>query len=410
MLFCLPSFAFFCPLAALARRLAGVGLWGLTLLASLFLAGAEASAAAPSESVRVAAVIQDYLDGSSYNRSEQLRRAFHADARLYLNGKDGAMREVGIEEYAAWFSKSPGQFNGRVGRLLNVQVDGDIASAKAEIVMDREPARFVDLFLLRRFEGQWKIISKTATRHATPAPTHGRQVLLVVSNVSKMPGTALSSGNSFVELVHAHAQFRAAGYGVQFISPEGGAVPLAYVDTSDTEQRSRVYDADFMWALAHTRKAEEVKAEDYAALMYIGGSAAMFGLADNPALRTLAARLYEQQQAVIAAVCHGSAGLSELMLADGSALVSGKRVTGYPDAFENKNAPYYKSFPFSIEQRLQERKGVFTQGPRNQSHVEVDGRLITGMSWESTRDVVAAIVRQLDAGKPATADAGAARP
>ena len=134
MLFCLPSFAFFRPLAALAQRLAGAGLWGLTLLASLFLANAEASAAAPTESARVASVIQDYLDGSSYNRREQLRRAFHADARLYLNGKDGAMREVGIEEYAAWFSKSPGQFNGRVGRLLNVQVDGGIASAKVSVI------------------------------------------------------------------------------------------------------------------------------------------------------------------------------------------------------------------------------------------------------------------------------------
>lgn len=365
-----------------------------TLGSLILFCHTSALAQSATPTAQITAVIQDYLDGSSYNRSDQLRKAFHADARLYLSGKDGAMQEVGIEEYASWFIKAPGQFNGRVGRLLNVQPDGDIASAKAEIVLGRNQARFVDLFLLKRFAGHWKIISKTATRHA--APPHGRQVLLVVSNTSKMPGTPLSAGNSFVELVHAYGQFRAAGYGVQFISPEGGAVPLAYVDTADTEQRSRVYDADFMWALANTRKPSDVNATDYAALMYIGGSAAMFGLAEDPALRALTVKLYEQHDGVVAAVCHGSAGLVDLTMADGSALVSGKRVTGYPDAFENKAAPYYKSFPFSIEQRLQARKGHFTQGVRNKSHVEVDGRLITGMSWESTRDVVAAIIRQLE--------------
>lgn len=389
-----PSPLFSRAMARLSLRLAEARAWSLALAACLFSIGAQASPSSGAERAGVAAVIQDYLDGSSYNRSDQLRRAFHADARLYLSGKDGAMREVGIAEYAAWFNDSPGQFNGRVGHLLNVQVDGDIASAKAEIVMGREPARFTDLFLLRRFEGQWKIISKTATRHAGPA--HVKRVLVVLSNVSQMPGTTLGAGNSFVELVHTYSRLREAGYGVQFVSPEGGAVPLAYVDTRDADQRAHVYDADFMWALAHSRKPEQVQASDYVALMYMGGSAAMFGVADNPAVRALALQIYEQQSGLLAAVCHGSAGLTELHLADGTPLVRGKRVTGYPDAFENKNAAYYKSFPFSIEQRLLERKAVFTQGPRNQPHVEVDGRLITGMSWESTRDVVAALLRQLD--------------
>ena len=168
-----PSPLFSRAMARLSLRLAEARAWSLALAACLFSIGAQASASSGAERAGVAAVIQDYLDGSSYNRSDQLRRAFHADARLYLSGKDGAMREVGIAEYAAWFNDSPGQFNGRVGHLLNVQVDGDIASAKAEIVMGREPARFTDLFLLRRFEGQWKIISKTATRHAGPAMSSG---------------------------------------------------------------------------------------------------------------------------------------------------------------------------------------------------------------------------------------------
>lgn len=94
---------------------------------------------------------------------------------------------------------------------------------------------------------------------------------------------------------------------------------------------------------------------------------------------------------------HGSAGLVNLPLSDGSALVSAKRVTGYPDAYEDMSAAYYKTFPFSIGQCLRRSKGQLSLGARGTSHVEADGRLITGMNWESTPGVVAAIVEQLEA-------------
>ncbi|MER2177810.1 MAG: nuclear transport factor 2 family protein [Stenotrophomonas maltophilia] len=358
------------------------------------LCGAPAHADPVTDGREVSTVIQDYLQGSSYNQPEQLRRAFHPDARLYLSQGTDGMREVGIAEYAGWFSKRPGQFNGRIGRLLAVQVEGTIATAKAEILVGKDQARFVDLFLLKKLGGQWQIISKTATRESAPA--HGRQVVLVVSNADTMPGTRLSAGNSFSELIHAYAGFREAGYGVQFVSPEGGAVPLAYIDTRNAEHKAMIYDGDFMWALANTRRPDEVNAGDYAALMYIGGSAAMYGVAENPGLHALAVRIYEQQGGVVSAVCHGSAGLVNLTLSDGSALVGGKRVTGYPDAFEDRGAAYYKTFPFSIEQRLRDSRGQFHHGARGTSHVEADGRLITGMNWESTRGVVAAIIQRLE--------------
>lgn len=343
----------------------------------------------------ISVVIEDYLRGSSYNQRDRLSRAFHPDARLYLSQGTDGMREVGIAEYSSWFGKNAGQFNGRVGRLLGIEVEGNIATAKAEILVSKDQARYVDLFLLKKLEGRWLIISKTATRETASA--HGRQVLLAVSNVDAMPGTRLSAGNSFSELIHAYAGFREAGYGVQFVSPEGGAVPLAYIDTSNPEHKASIYDADLMWALANTRRPDEVTASDYAALMYIGGSAAMYGVAEHPGMQSLAVRIYEQRGGIVSAVCHGSAGLVNLTLSDGTALVSGKRVTGYPDAYEDMSAAYYKTFPFSIEQRLRGSKGQFSYGARGASYVEVDGRLITGMNWESTRGVVAAIIQRLEA-------------
>lgn len=356
---------------------------------------AEASRTAQPDHAAAVAAVRDYLEGTSHDRVEQIRRAFSATARLYLDAEGGGMREIGIDEYLGWFGRRPGQSTGRIGNLLNLQVDGDIATAKAEILVPKRGTRFVDLFLLRKLDGHWRIISKTAV--GAPAPAHGRKVLLVLSSADQMPGTTLTAGNSFAELSRAYASFRAAGYAVQAVSPLGGAVPLSYINTTDPVEKAHLYDADFMMMLANTLSPAQVDASDYAAVFFMGGSAAMYGVADNRALQQLAMAVYEQHGGVIAAVCHGSAGIANLTLANGTPLVAGKRVTGYPDAFENKAAPYYRTFPFSIEQKLGANGGRFSHGARGTAHVQVDGRLVTGMNWESTTGVAEAVIRQLDA-------------
>jgi putative intracellular protease/amidase len=371
----------------------------------LFTAGAAAFAAlllmcspahaksAPADEREVAAVVQDYLDGTSFNRPDKLRRALHPDARLHLRAAHGGVREVRAAQYIKSVASEPGKFKGQSARLLSVQLAGETATAKAEVHNERLQQRAVNLFLLGKVAGAWKILSKTASSES--AAVRGQQVLLALSSVHTMPGTDFNSGNSFGELIHAYYGFRAAGYGVQFVSPQGGGVPLAYIDFTDAEHRDTFYDPDLMWALANTRKPQQLAAEDYVALMYIGGSAAMYGVAEDRDMQKLAMSIYEQRQGVIAAVCHGSAGLVDLKLADGTPIVAGKRVTAYPDAFENMKAAYYKTFPFSIEQRLKQSEGIFTAAARGQSHVEADDRLITGMNWESTRGVVAAVVTRL---------------
>ena len=57
-----------------------------------------------------------------------------------------------------------GEFNGRVAKILAVEVIRDIATAKVEIAGPDRKWVYVDLFLLKKFDKEWKIISKTATR------------------------------------------------------------------------------------------------------------------------------------------------------------------------------------------------------------------------------------------------------
>ncbi|WP_161634428.1 nuclear transport factor 2 family protein [Aquimarina pacifica] len=108
--------------------------------------------------------LQNYLQGTSYNRPEQIKKGFHEDANLYLTNKEKSLWIVPIVEYAGWFAKREKDvFNGRKGKILAVDIENDIAMAKAEITQTKNSKVYIDIFLLKRIEGAWKIISKAAT-------------------------------------------------------------------------------------------------------------------------------------------------------------------------------------------------------------------------------------------------------
>lgn len=372
----------------LLRTILACCLLSITAVASA--ASAEQDDNAIRETVRL------YLHGTSYNVQSEIKQAFHASSRLYLDGKNDAEWELSGPEYAKLFSQEKaGQFNGRHGRLIQVDVSGKVATAKAEIHIPQQGVRYVDVFLLKKIAGTWKIVSKSADREPA-APRQARKVLLVVSNVHQYPGTKVNAGNNFPELAYTYDVFRKAGYAVDFVSPEGGAVPLEMIVTSDALLKKHLYDSDFMWALAHTLPVSEVRADDYAGMAFVGGGAAIVGIPDNKALQDIALRIYEQQGGVIAAICHGTEGIKNLKLRDGTFLIQGKVLTSFPDAFLNKESPVYKAYPFSAEASITRHGGIFRHGANGKSHVEVDGRLVTGMSWESSVGVAQSMIRLLE--------------
>jgi putative intracellular protease/amidase len=222
-----------------------------------------------------------------------------------------------------------------------------------------------------------------------------RKILLVVSNAHQYPGTKVNTGNNFPELAYTYDVFRRAGYAVDFVSPDGGAVPLEMINTSDEMIKRHLYDSDFMWSLAHTRPVAEAKAEEYAGIAFMGGGAAIVGVPENRAVQEFAMRIYEQQGGVLAAICQGTEGITNLKLKDGTYLVQGKVLTSFPDSFLNRESAIFKAYPFSVEGSIKRRGGKFTHGENGKGHVEVDGRLVTGMNWESSVGVAEAMVRLL---------------
>ncbi|MDA8018752.1 MAG: nuclear transport factor 2 family protein [Thermoanaerobaculia bacterium] len=113
----------------------------------------------------IRAAIQNYLDGTTFNDTELIQSAFYDDARLFLSHPEREIWILPIGEYLGFFADGEkGKSNGRVGKILSIERSNDIATAKAEISSETNDARYIDLFLLKRIQGEWKIISKAATR------------------------------------------------------------------------------------------------------------------------------------------------------------------------------------------------------------------------------------------------------
>ncbi|MDT7832429.1 nuclear transport factor 2 family protein [Flavobacteriaceae bacterium S356] len=122
-------------------------------------------AQAQSENSLVEKTLQKYIEGSSYSKLELLESAFTKDATLYLTGRDGVFKRYTPKEYVGFFkNRKKGVFNGRDGKVLAIEVVKDIAIAKVEIAGPERKWVYIDLFLLKKFDKEWKIISKTATR------------------------------------------------------------------------------------------------------------------------------------------------------------------------------------------------------------------------------------------------------
>jgi len=222
------------------------------------------------------------------------------------------------------------------------------------------------------------------------------RVLFIVSNAHYYGDSDISASNHFSEIVHAYDVFAKAGYEIDFVSPKGGAIPIGYISSSDSIQKKYLYDNDFMDDLERTQKPEDLNASDYKAVYYGGGGAAMFGVAENGPIQKIVMELYEQHNGIISAICHGTAGIVNLKTRDGAYLFAGKKVNGFPDAFENMQAAYYKTFPFSIQQIIVERGGDFQFSSEGWDDFTIsDGRLITGQDPSAAASVARKVIETL---------------
>ncbi len=224
------------------------------------------------------------------------------------------------------------------------------------------------------------------------------KILVVMTNHSKYPTRKDTTGLWVTELTHFYDVARKAGYDMDFVSPNGAAVPLDERSQKwiymDKEARAHLADPAFMSRLNNTLKPTDVKASDYKAIYFTGGHGVMWDFPNNPELTALAEQIY-RQGGVVSAVCHGVAGVLALKDEQGQPLIANRKVTGFSNR-EEVLSGMKKQVPFSLEDQLKSKGSKYSEGflPFT-SFVVVDDRIITGQNPQSPREVGVEVVKKL---------------
>lgn len=221
------------------------------------------------------------------------------------------------------------------------------------------------------------------------------RVLFVVSNATHYGNSEIKAANHFGEIVFAYDEFVKAGLHVDFVSPEGGPIAVGYLN-SDSLLQAYLYNSTFMGLMERTKHPDEIQAYDYEAVYYPGGGAAMFGTFKSEKLKQITADIYESD-GIVSAVCHGTAGIVDIKLSNGQYLIWDKRVNGFPDLFENKDAAYFQQFPFSIQEQIVQNGGMFSYSKDGwDGFIEIENRLITGQDPTSAAAVAKAVIKAIN--------------
>lgn len=210
------------------------------------------------------------------------------------------------------------------------------------------------------------------------------RILMVVTSHASLGDTGLETGFWLEELAVPYRVFTAAGADVDIASPAGGKPPADPKSVSEEgEVAAFLADPVARRKLDDTLRLEPGLADGYDAVFLAGGHGVMWDLAVSQPLAALLGAA-DACGAVIAAVCHGPAGLVNARRADGQPLVAGRRVTGFSDE-EEVGAELDKVVPFMLAQKLTELGGVYEHGPMWQPFAVRDGRLVTGQNPASSR-------------------------
>jgi putative intracellular protease/amidase len=237
------------------------------------------------------------------------------------------------------------------------------------------------------------------------------QILLVLSGSDHWTladGTRHPTGYWAEEFVVPHRTFRAQGVEVQIATP-GGVRPtvdqasLTPEMNDGDEQKAadlRRYIASVEAELARPLPLEDAagRVGDYDAVYIPGGHGPMEDLPDCAPLGRIITELHDTGR-IVAAMCHGPAGLLSANREDGTWLFAGRRLTAFTNE-EERQAGLADRAPWLLESRLRERGARFEAGPPWAPYVVVDDNLITGQNPASSQPATDRTLAELHPVRP----------
>lgn len=224
------------------------------------------------------------------------------------------------------------------------------------------------------------------------------KILIVATSHDRLGETGEKTGFYWEELAAPYWVFTDAGFEVEIASIAGGEPAADPKSVSRDGQRVAAVDrftADpsAMAKLAGAKAVADVDPAGLDAVFLAGGHGAMWDMPDDRGLARLIEAVHGQN-GVVAAVCHGPAGLVEPRAPDGSPLVAGKRVAGFTDE-EERAVGLERVVPFLLESRMRELGAFPEPGPAFQPKAVRDGRLVTGQNPMSSEPAAALVLEAL---------------
>jgi putative intracellular protease/amidase len=226
------------------------------------------------------------------------------------------------------------------------------------------------------------------------------KILMVLTSHDQLGNTGHKTGFWLEEFAAPYFVFIDAGIEVTLASPKGGQPPVdpkSDLPENQTPAMTRFKKDDVARkALSQTAKLADMRAEDFDTVFYVGGHGPLWDLAESSVSINLIESFYNSGKPV-ALVCH-SPGVLHRVTYKGSPIVKGKRVTGFANS-EEEAVHLTHVVPFLVEAELKRLGGLYEKAPDWQSHVIVDGRLITGQNPASSTAAAQALLQLISQSK-----------
>jgi len=204
------------------------------------------------------------------------------------------------------------------------------------------------------------------------------------------------------EFVTPHRKFSEAGFNVTIASP-GGAVPtvdpLSFNLSYNNNDASKVREQqDYMKrlgsGLTSPMRVEDINPDRFDAIFLVGGHGPMQDMAVHPTLGNVLVAMLDNPKKLVAAVCHGPAGLFTAARPDGSWALKDRQLTGFSNE-EETQAGFAGNAPWLLEDRLRISGARYVAKAAWTPHVVVDGNLVTGQQNYSAGVTAEAVLKQL---------------
>lgn len=222
------------------------------------------------------------------------------------------------------------------------------------------------------------------------------RALLVCTNHTDYLTKSEKTGLWLSELTHFYDEIADRNILIDIASPAGGPIPLdaRSLKRNDTTNDKWYHSAILKPKLDESLPLDSIDPQVYKLIYLAGGHGTMWDFPENRKLQDTVRQIYEQG-GMIAAVCHGVAGLLNVHLSDGTALVCDRQITGF-SSMEEKLIGLKDEVPFLLEDALKAKSALYSKSflpflP----HIEVDERMVTGQNPASARKVGRKVVEEM---------------